>query len=69
MTGLVTYLLTMPSSSLIEWIAETIFGVKIGGSDVLFTVILVLSVILNAVFVYLILMVLLTLARRTVEIN
>lgn len=64
MAGLGSYLLTMPSSSLIDRIADSIFGVKIGDSDTSFTVILVLSAILNAILIYLVMLIILGLARR-----
>jgi hypothetical protein len=64
MAGLGSYLLTTPSSFLIEWIANLLFAVKIGTSDTAFTVILGLSVILNTALLYLIMIVLLGLGQR-----
>lgn len=69
MAGLATYLLTMPSSSIIDRIAESVFGIKNGGSDAGFIIIAALSAIMNSIFVYLIIMALLGLLRRTAEIK
>lgn len=65
MAGLGSYLLTMPSSFLIEWIAKLLFAVKgYGDSDAVFTVILGLSIILNTALVYLVMSVLINLGQR-----
>ena len=70
MAGLGTYLITMPSSSLVNWVSESLFGVtKIGDTDTTFAVMLGLSVILNTVLIYLITIVLISLARRAFEIH
>lgn len=69
MAGLFTYMATTPSSFLIDSIAETVFGIKIGGSDAAFIIIFILSGILNAIFVYFVMLGSLTLMLKTFKIK
>jgi hypothetical protein len=64
MAGMVTYLLTMPSSILVDWLAKTLFGVGVGDTDLSFTLILSFSALLNAVLIFLLISLLAALARR-----
>ena len=66
MSGLGTYLLTMPASALVDWLFLTFGGVEeIGSSDASFIAVLGLSVILNTILVYLITLILFAVARRS----
>ena len=58
MAGLVTYVLTMPSSWLVDSVSKSLFGMVIGGSNAAFIFILGGSAILNAALIFLILSVL-----------
>ena len=63
MAGLVTFLLTMPSSYLIDWLSNSLFGVAAGSSDTAFVFILGLSIILNSTLIYIIVSILYNLVR------
>ena len=54
MAGLGTYLLTMPSSLLVEWVFGSM-GFSIGHSDSSFVAVLGLSLLLNACLLYFVL--------------
>ena len=55
MAGLASYLFTLPSSALIDWISTTVFRVEVGSSNAAFVTVFGFSAILNAVVIYLIL--------------
>lgn len=64
MAGLATYLLTMPSSILVDWLSKTMFGVNVGDTDLAFTLVLGFSALLNAILIFLLISLLAALARR-----
>lgn len=63
MAGLVTFLLTTPSSFLIDWLSNSLFGIAVGSSDTGFVSILGLSLLLNSAVIYLIISILYNLLR------
>lgn len=54
LAGLFTFMLTTPSSFFIDWLSTTLFGIAVDSSDAAFVTILFLSMILNALIIYLI---------------
>lgn len=64
MAGLASYLFTMPSSMFIDWLCESILGIKIGSSNVSFVFTLGVSASLNSLILYLILHLFFGLLRR-----
>ena len=54
MAGLGIFLLTSPSSYLIDWLSNSLFGVQVGSSDTAFIMILSFSVVLNSTLIYMI---------------
>ena len=64
MAGLASYLFTMPSSLLVDRLSESVFGIKVGASTISFVFVLGISAILNALLLYLVLHLILSLTQR-----
>lgn len=62
--GMLSVALTLPTSVLLIWLADSGFGVKVGGSDVSFVLILGLAALVNACLIYVIVSLLRALFRR-----
>lgn len=62
--GMLSVALTFPTSVLLIWLADSGLGVKVGGSDVSFVLILGLAAAVNASVIYVIVSLLGALARR-----
>lgn len=65
MAGLGTFLLTSPSSFIIDWLSNYLFGTPVGSSDTAFVSILGLSLLLNSALIYLIISILYHLTRSS----
>lgn len=50
--GMLSFALTLPSSLLVNWIATSVFGVRVGDSNASFVVILGLAALMNAGFIH-----------------
>ena len=62
--GMWSIALTLPTGVLLVWLADSGFGIKVGGSDVSFVLILGLAALMNACIIYVIVSSLLALVRR-----
>jgi hypothetical protein len=63
MAGLATFLLSSPSSFLIDRLSNFLFGVAVGASDTAFISILSVSIISNAALLYFLVVILQNLVR------
>lgn len=52
--GMLSFVITLPSSLVVQWIAAALFGAKAGDSHVTFVVILGLAALLNASIIHII---------------
>ena len=52
--GMLSIALTLPTGVLLVWLADSGFGIKVGGSDAAFVSILGLAAVVNACIIYVI---------------